>query len=94
MIKEYWSLIKDNISKWQSILYGFYKDLIFFRLLIEEQNMILDRRDICIDCLSRSFNAKKEGYKTKRFDDHCIICKCNIRAKTASEESTCLINMW
>lgn len=94
MIKEYFNLAKDNISRWKSILYGFYKDLIFFRLLREEQNAILNKRDICIDCLSRSYNAKKNGYKSKRFDDHCTICKCNIRAKTASDETNCLINMW
>lgn len=94
MFEEYYRLFLENKKNWKAILYGFYKDLTFYWLKIETQKEILRRRDICILCLSRSFNAKKEGYITKRIDDHCTFCKCNINAKTANLKQNCLIKLW
>lgn len=94
MIKEYYLLIIENIKNYKAIFYGFKNSIIFLFLLNKTKELILNRRAVCRDCLFLSLEAQKHGYKTKRFDTHCSICKCNKMAKTASIKEKCLINMW
>lgn len=59
----------------------------------EDEEIIIGRRLICSQCPFNSVNAVKLGtYATKRTDPHCILCGCNINAKTASLESDCGAN--
>lgn len=58
----------------------------------DEQTEIVRRRLICAGCPFSSSNAVKEGYKTNRIDEHCIMCGCTIQRKTASLTSACGID--
>lgn len=63
----------------------------------EEQKEIIKRRLICESCPFMSSNAVANpalNYKTDRFDEHCIHCKCNIKLKTADLESNCGIEAY
>lgn len=53
-----------------------------------------ERRSICDTCPSQSENAKKNGYKTIRFDVHCTECGCPLAAKTRSLSSSCPLGKW
>lgn len=55
----------------------------------DEQAEIARRRFICASCPFNSSNAVSTGYKTDRFDEHCIMCGCTITRKTASLEANC-----
>jgi hypothetical protein len=58
----------------------------------EEQQEIVRRRLICATCPFNSSNAVKDGYKTNRIDEHCIMCGCTITRKTNSLSSDCGIS--
>lgn len=58
----------------------------------DEQAEIARRRFICATCPFNSSNAVSTGYKTDRFDEHCIMCGCTITRKTASLEANCGID--
>lgn len=58
----------------------------------DEQAEIARRRFICASCPFNSSNAVTTGYKTDRFDEHCIMCGCTITRKTASLEANCGID--
>lgn len=63
----------------------------------EEQDEIIKRRLICSACPFMSSNAVANpalNYKTERFDEHCIMCGCNIELKTASLSSNCGIEVY
>lgn len=45
--------------------------------------------EICRGCKYFSENRKKEGYKTKRPDEHCTDCGCTLSAKTACLSCEC-----
>lgn len=54
------------------------------------QEEVLRRRLICGTCPFMSVNAKElQGYQSKRVDEHCILCACPIKAKTANPDSIC-----
>ena len=92
ILKEYFFLIKENISNIKLIMTGFYKSLIFFLLKREDQEAIKKRRLVCKSCFGNSLNAPY--YKSYRVDNHCTICTCNISAKTANLKENCLIKLW
>jgi len=58
----------------------------------DEQAEIARRRFICATCPFNSSNAVRDGYKSDRFDEHCIMCGCTIKRKTASLDSDCGIS--
>lgn len=58
----------------------------------DEQAEIARRRFICAKCPFTSSNAVTNGYKSNRFDEHCIMCGCTITRKTASLEANCGID--
>jgi hypothetical protein len=58
----------------------------------DEQAEIVRRRLICADCPFNSVNAKLDGYKSDRLDEHCTMCGCTINRKTASLSSACGID--
>lgn len=58
----------------------------------DEQAEIARRRFICASCPFNSSNAVSNGYKTDRFDEHCIMCGCTITRKTASLDADCGID--
>jgi len=67
----------------------------FGKLSKDEQDEIIRRRLICESCEFNSKNAKElSNYETKRIDDHCILCGCNIDLKTGSLMSNCGIESW
>lgn len=53
----------------------------------DEQEEIIRRRLICQTCPMMS--ANREGYTSKRKDEHCTMCSCPIQTKTASLSSDC-----
>ena len=53
-----------------------------------------ERMKICNDCPHYSSNAKKDGYKTLRPDEHCIDCGCTLAAKTKCLSCECPIGKW
>ena len=56
----------------------------------ETLQLIAARRVICNLCPFQSENAKKVAdYVTTRIDEHCTLCSCPIKAKTASLDSKC-----
>lgn len=59
-----------------------------------EQDEIIKRRLICMECPYNSDNAVKEGYKSRRVDSHCIMCSCNINFKTECLMCNCGIDTW
>jgi hypothetical protein len=58
----------------------------------DQQAEIARRRLICASCPFNSVNAKADGYQSSRVDDHCVLCGCTIRRKTASLNSKCGID--
>jgi hypothetical protein len=58
----------------------------------DEVEEIVRRRLICNICPYSSSNAVTNpalNYKTSRVDEHCIMCGCPIKKKTASLSSNC-----
>jgi len=61
----------------------------------ESQDLIIKRRLICATCPFSSSNAAvNNGYKTERLDEHCVMCSCNIHAKTACLDCKCGISVY
>lgn len=58
----------------------------------DEKKEILRRRLICDTCPFMSSNAVTNpalNYKTTRFDNHCVMCGCNIKLKTGALDEAC-----
>lgn len=94
MITEYVKLIPKILKNKTNIVEGIINSvkLEFNSLSKEEQDEIIKRRLICKSCIFMSENAKNSltlSYKTDRLDEHCSLCKCNIKLKTASLDSNC-----
>src|SRR5436190_6093622 len=91
-LKEYIKLLPTIAQNWEKVLEGTINQVKqeFDMLPEDEQLEIARRRTICSGCPFSSSNAVKEfGYKTDRFDEHCILCGCGIARKTASLTSEC-----
>lgn len=99
-LKEYLSLVPKLLNNPERIVQGIINDVKFNHggLKEEEQEEIIRRRLICMNCPLNSTNANKESeyrelygtsYQTERPDLHCSICACNIHWKTASLDEKC-----
>lgn len=53
-----------------------------------------ERLAICRQCPFNSVNAKANGYKSFRTDEHCTDCGCPLITKTKSLSSHCPQNKW
>lgn len=58
------------------------------------RRMVKERKSKCDECIHKSTNLKKVGYKSNRIDVHCTLCKCNLFLKQRSEKSTCPNKLW
>lgn len=79
----------------KEIIEGWRNDLIppkDLKQLIEDVSV--ERLEICSGCPFQSDNAKLNGYKTYRFDLHCISCGCPLQKKTKSLSSECPKGKW
>ena len=94
---EYIKLIPTAIQNADKIVEGVIANtkLKHGNLPPDEVEEIIRRRVICKACPYMSENAKKAGITTsKRPDEFCIQCNCNIDYKTSSLTSNCGIEMY
>lgn len=49
---------------------------------------------ICERCPKHSKNAKAQGYKSIRTDDHCTECGCPLVSKTRCVSCDCPLKKW
>lgn len=86
------NLLKKAWENKEHIIHGFLNAVKneLGHLPEEQQKVIAERRVICSGCPYNSVNAKKDKtYVSNRLDEHCILCTCNIFAKTACLECNC-----
>lgn len=94
-LTEYLALLPKAIENPKEVIAG-WKNVLKEELGLlaeEELEEVLRRRLICASCPFMSANAKLNGYKTARVEDHCILCACPIKAKTANMNSICGIDL-
>jgi len=53
-----------------------------------------ERMAICRDCPFNSINAKANGYRSIRTDEHCTDCGCTLAAKTKCLSCYCPQGKW
>jgi hypothetical protein len=96
-ISEYLQLIPDGIRNIDKVAEGIKNSVLLELGTLDEQslNIIIERRKICAVCPYLSENAKKAGwYTTAREEEHCTMCGCPIKTKTASLASNCGIEVF
>lgn len=97
MVREWIKLIPTIIENRGKILEGIVNEvrMEMGTFPSDEQDEVIRRRAICAGCPYFSENAKKsELYATMRTDEHCIMCGCNIKAKTACLTCNCGIEKY
>ena len=93
-------MFRNGLLNFDKVVEGWITDALLEdeKLTDEEVSVILERRNICSGCPFQSNNAKfsseyKEifgkNYTTDRKEEHCSICSCPIKKKTASLSSEC-----
>lgn len=83
------------IKNADKIVKGAVNAVMIKRLKKDLQKVIEERRSICGLCEYNSKNAVEAGwYQSERPDDHCVMCDCNIKMKTASLDSSCGIEVY
>ena len=102
---DYMKLLKLGIKNADKVIEGISnKTLNEFNLLSDEQQKVIyDRMDICLNCPYNSRNAPDsaeyksltgEHYATGRPELHCSLCGCTIPFKVSSLSSNCGIEAW
>ena len=97
LISEYLKLIPKGIKHFSHVFQGIKNEvkLEIGNIPEEHAEVIAARRIICANCPYMSTNAVKLGiYETKRADEHCMQCGCNIKFKTADLTSNCGIEVY
>ncbi len=104
-LTEYIKLLPKAIPNADKIVMSIIKDIQFRRgTLPEDQKAeIVRRRVICEGCPFMSKNAPTseeyitltgKHYETRRNEQHCSLCGCNLLKKTTSFDSNCGIESW
>jgi len=104
-LSEYIALIPKALPNTMEIVSGIVKgvEMKYNTLPEGERAEIIKRRLTCKGCPFNSENAKtSEEYKeltgkpyiTKRKEEHCSFCGCNINMRTASLSSSCGVETW
>ena len=103
-LSEYLKLIPGGVKNISKVLEGLLNDVSLATLPENKRAEIVKRRAICSECPFMSENAKtspeyrlitgSEGYKTARTDNHCTMCGCPIKTRTASLEANCGIEKY
>jgi len=96
-LAEYLKLIPAGLKNLNAVVEGYTNDLKMENGTLPEEDVevIVMRRLICRDCPFNSINATKLGtYASAREDEHCIMCGCPIKGKTASLISNCGIEAY
>lgn len=93
-LKEYLELVPKGLQNPGNVAEGVMNALLYEagRLPQDERQVIEERRKKCGACPYMSSNAARDpaiNYKTSRTDDHCILCSCPIKTKSASLSSDC-----
>src|SRR5687768_15479394 len=102
---EYLNLIPRGLPNSKQILESIITDvqIRLGKLPEKQQEEIIRRRVICKGCPFMSKNAKTsfeyvrltgKSYKTKRDDEHCSFCGCELNMRTRSLNSSCGIETW
>lgn len=80
----------------KEIVEGWRNDLVPPKDLKDMIEQVSEERlAICAGCPFQSDNAKRDqGYKTIRFDLHCISCGCPLQKKSKSLSSSCPKGYW
>lgn len=96
MIGEYLSMLPSAWKNREQVVEGIINSVKNKMHLLQpdEEEEIIRRRLICETCIYNSKNAKEEGYKSDRLDDHCIHCSCPIITKTACISCNCGIEYY
>lgn len=91
-ILEYLRLIPKGLKNINKVVEGIDNEKSFEagELSMEESLEVVRRRSICATCPFMSTNAVELGtYTTTRDDEHCTLCACNIKYKTACMTCEC-----
>lgn len=100
---EYLKLVPKGLPNSIAIIQGIINNVQLENLPEEERDVIIKRRICCTTCPFNNVNAKTSPeyfqlttthYKTKRNDDHCAMCFCPIKTKTASLHVDCGLSSW
>jgi len=100
---EFIKLFPKGLANINEIVDGIINDVKMDNSLLDEsvKDKIIQRRLLCEVCPFMSKNAVSseeykevfgKNYETKRDDNHCSLCGCKIKLKTASLNSQCAIN--
>lgn len=86
---EYLSLVPKGLKNPSQVAEGVYNSvrMEYGSLPKDQKEEIIRRRLLCASCPFMS--ANREGYNTSRKDQHCTLCSCPIKTKTASLDSSC-----
>lgn len=89
---EYLKLIPKAMHNPEEVISG-WKNVVKEELGILPDDIleeVVKRRLICGACPFMSANAMEKGiYKTDRKENHCILCSCPIKGKTAAMDAAC-----
>lgn len=83
-LKDYIKLIPAGFANADKIVEGIYNNVIHDSLPEDQQEEIIRRRVICAGCPFMSGNNPNP-----KGGDHCTLCGCPIKTKTASLHAEC-----
>lgn len=87
------NLLKEALKNLDKIAEGIWTEVKSDMGVLpeEDQEIIAERRLICARCPFNSTNATNDGWYNAgiRPDEHCVMCTCNIKAKTACLSCRC-----
>lgn len=89
LLLEYIKMLREGMKSPSKVVEGISNavKMEYGLLPKDEQDEIIRRRLICQGCPMMSKN--REGYTIHRKEDHCTLCSCPIKSKTASLDSSC-----
>jgi len=99
-MKEYVDLVTKGLFNLDKVVEGIKNEIKneYNMLSEDDKNIILSRRLVCHSCPFSStvaqtseeyFSLFQKSYFSSRNDEHCSLCSCNIKLKTASLLSNC-----
>jgi len=88
-LMEYLKMFGKGLSNPQQVIEGIVNTvkMEYGSLPEDQQEEITRRRLICHECPWASMN--RENYSSARKEEHCTLCSCPLKTKTASLSSNC-----
>jgi hypothetical protein len=99
ILADYLKVLPEGIKNWKDIAQSLKTEIKSRLGDLDEDELeeITKRRLICEECPFNSKNAKESktiAYDSKRLDDHCIMCGCNLHLKTECLDCNCGIEVF